>query len=171
MLYQIFCFYILSDDTIAMNHIYRINLAPSGLLIVMLSTALLIAGCSTTTKKNKHNLPTQATVKQLSEPSIAYLSDANEAGSTYPRNLEAWLTIAQKNYDSKHYARALRAANEALSIDSERVDARQIAMLSAVKIMENNISAYHHDISMDDNDRAGFKETLTNITTLINTSN
>lgn len=153
-----------------MNHIYRINLAPSGLLIVMLSTALLIAGCSTTTK-NKHNLPTQATVKQLSEPSIAYLSDTNEAGSTYPRSLEAWLTIAQKNYDSKHYARALRAANEALSIDNERVDARQIAMLSAVKIMENNISAYHHDMSMDDNERAGFKETLTNITTLINTSN
>lgn len=154
-----------------MKHIYRINLASSGLLIVMLNTALLIAGCSAITKENKQNTLNQPTVRQLSEPSIAYLSNANETDNTNPHNLETWITIAQKNYDSKRYARALRAANEALSIDNERVDARQIAMLSAVKVMESNIDVYHNDALMDNDVKATFKETLTSITTLVNTSN
>lgn len=154
-----------------MSHIYRINLAKAGLLIAILNTALLVTACSTTTKERKQNTRSQLMAQQLSEPSIVYLSNANETENTNPHNLEMWITIAQKNYDSKRYARALRAANEALSIDNGRVDARQIAMLSAVKVMENNINAYHNDVLMDNNDKATFKETLTSITTLVNTSN
>lgn len=151
-----------------MNHIYRIPLAKAGLLTVMLNTVLLVTACSTTTKQNTRSQPV---AQQLSEPSIAYLSSVTEADTAKPRNLETWITIAQSNYDSKRYARALRAANEALSIDDNRVDARQIAMLSAVKLMESNIDVYHNDALMDNGDKATFKETLTSITTLVNTSN
>ena len=104
-------------------------------------------------------------VKQLSEPSLAYLSNGNKLSS------EAWMTIAKNNYEKKRYARALRAANEALSVDNERLDARQLAMLSAVKVMESNIDAYHDNSLMNSGDKATLNETLTNITTLVNASN
>ncbi len=81
------------------------------------------------------------------------------------------MAMAKKNYEAKHYARALRAANEALSMDDQNIEARQIAMLSAVKVMENNIDVYHDKALMSDGDKETFKKTLTNITTLTNTSN
>ena len=81
------------------------------------------------------------------------------------------MTIAKNNYETKRYARALRAANEALSIDNERLDARQLAMLSAVKVMESNIDAYHDNTLMNSGDKAALNKTLTNITTLVNASN
>ncbi|WP_250162237.1 hypothetical protein [Psychrobacter sp. WY6] len=65
----------------------------------------------------------------------------------------------------------MRAANEALSVDNERLDARQLAMLSAVKVMESNIDAYHDNSLMNSSDKATLNETLTNITTLVNASN
>lgn len=151
-----------------MNHIYRTNLTMAGLLTVVLSTSLLVSGCNTTGKAGKQNTRSQATAKQLSEPSFAYMAGATQSKQ---RNVEDWMTIAKKNYEAKHYARALRASNEALSIDDQNIEARQIAMLSAVKVMENNIDVYHDKALMSDGDKETFKKTLTNITTLTNTSN
>lgn len=153
-----------------MNPIYRTKLAPiklvtAGLLSILLSASLLTAGCGTTAKKSVQTMVSKPIVKQLSEPSLTYLSSGNQLSS------EAWMTIAKNNYETKRYARALRAANEALSIDNESVDARQIAMLSAVKVMESNIDAYHDNTLMNSDDKATFNETLTNITTVLNTSN
>ncbi|WP_040642622.1 hypothetical protein [Psychrobacter aquaticus] len=149
-----------------MNPIYRTKLKTVGLLTVVLNVASLITGCSTTAEGNKPNTISQTTVKQLSEPSLTYLS-----GAANQRSPATWMTIAEDNYKAKRYARALRAANEALSMDNQMVEARQIAMLSAVKVMESNIDAYHDNALMNDSDKATFKETLTNITTSINTSN
>ncbi|WP_201552000.1 tetratricopeptide repeat protein [Psychrobacter fjordensis] len=143
-----------------MNHIYRTNLKTMGLLSIVLSASMVITGCNTTAKEEK-----SATVKALSQPSLVYLADAN------PSDFEAWMTVAKSNYDSKNYARALRAANEALKFDKQAVEARQIAMLSSIKLTENNISAYHNDSLMDSSDKAMVKNKLTNITTLIQTSN
>lgn len=154
-----------------MNPIYRTNFKAAGLLTAVLSTALLTIGCGTTAKQSKSQSTDQLVVQQLSEPSLTYMSSANERGNANSRSLEAWMTIAKENYEAERYARALRAANEAISIDSQMVEARQIAMLSVVKVMENNIDAYHDDVLMNSADKATFKETLTNITTLINTSN
>ncbi|SLJ84287.1 hypothetical protein DABAL43B_1089 [Psychrobacter sp. DAB_AL43B] len=171
-----FSLYTFSDDTALMNHIYRTKLidnklTTAGLLSVVLTASLLTTGCSTTTKESQQNTDSQPIVKQLSEPSLAYLSDATEMSNANQSDVEAWMTIAKSNYEAKRYARALRAANEALSIDNEMVDARQIAMLSAVKVMESNIDAYHDDALMDSGDKTMFKDTLTDITSLINTSN
>ncbi len=121
---------------------------------------MVITGCNTTAKEGK-----SATVKALSQPSLVYLADAN------PSDFEAWMTVAKSNYDSKSYARALRAANEALKFDKQAVEARQIAMLSSIKLTENNISVYHNDSLMDSSDKAMLKNKLTNITTLIQNSN
>ncbi|MGP4120776.1 hypothetical protein ACT3N8_13265 [Psychrobacter aquimaris] len=148
-----------------MNPIYRTKLATAGLLSVLLSASLLTAGCGTTAKNNIQTTVSKPIVKQLSEPSLVYLSSGNQLSS------EAWMTIAKNNYATKRYARALRAANEALSVDNERLDARQLAMLSAVKVMESNIDAYHDNTLMDSGDKATLNETLTNITTLVNASN
>lgn len=148
-----------------MNPIYRTKLATAGLLSVLLSASLLTAGCGTTAQKNVQTTVSKPIVKQLSEPSLAYLSNGNQLSS------EAWMTIAKNNYEKKRYARALRAANEALSVDNERFDARQLAMLSAVKVMESNIDAYHDNSLMNSGDKATLNETLTNITTLVNASN
>lgn len=154
-----------------MNHIYRTNLTTVGLLAVVLNTALLTTGCSTTAKEKPQNTRSQPTIKQLSAPPLTYLSGYTETSQNNQRNVEAWMTMAKKNYEAKRYARALRAANEALSMDNQMVEARQIAMLSAVKVMESNIDAYHSNVSMDKAEKATFKDTLTNITTLISTSN
>lgn len=153
-----------------MKLIYRTNLKAASLLTVMLSTTLLTIGCGTTTKEDNSRPSSQPVLKQFSEPSLAYMSTAHETVYTDPHDAEAWTAIAQKNYEAKHYARALRSANEALKRDSQMVDARQIAMLSTVKVMEGNIAAYHDNVALND-DKATFKETLTNITTLISASN
>ena len=145
-----------------MNPIYRTNLTTMGLLSVVLSASVLITGCNTTAKEEKSTV-----VKRLSEPSLVYLS----GGNAVQRDFAAWMTLAKTNYDSKQYARALRAANEALAMDNQSAEARQIAMLSSVKITESNISAYHNDTLMDSGDKARFKDKLTNITTLIQSSN
>lgn len=151
-----------------MNPIYRTKLATAGLLSVLLGASLLTTGCGKTAKKNQQTTVSTPIIKQLSAPSLAYLPDTTVADQ---RSSEAWMVIANKNYEEKRYARALRAANEALNIDNEKVDARQVAMLSAVKVMESNIDAYHDNTLMNSGDKAIFNETLTNITTVVNTSN
>jgi len=154
-----------------MNSIYRNNFKAANLLLFMFSTALLAIGCSTTTTENKPRQLSQPVVEQLSEPSLVYMFDNDEMDGTNPRNIETWVAIAKKDYEEKHYARALRAAEEALGINNQVVEARQIAMLSAVKMMESNVDAYHNNAVMEDRDKSTFKETLTNITTLVNVSN
>ncbi|MBF0658430.1 tetratricopeptide repeat protein [Psychrobacter sp. NG25] len=146
-----------------MNPIYRTNLTKMGLLSVVVSASVLITGCNTTGEKKSAS----ASVKALSAPSLVYLSGPN----TVQRDFEAWMTIAKTNYDSKEYARALRAANEALAIDNQAVEARQIAMLSSIKVTEGNISAYHNDALMDSDDKDLLKDKLTNITTMIQSTN
>lgn len=153
-----------------MNPIYRIKLTGLNLLSIVLSTSVLITGCSVGAKESTQNIVSQPIVKQLSGPSLVYLADATTANNSSKSNPEAWMTIAKSNYELKNYSRALRAANEALSIDSQIIDARQIAMLSAVKVMQSNIDAYHDNALMNSHDKARFKETLTSMTTLVNTS-
>lgn len=155
-------FHTFDDDTVLMNYINRIKLTNVGLLSVILSASMLATGCG---KKSAQNTVVQ--VKPLSAPSLVYLSDEIEVDTATP---EAWMAIAKSNYNSKRYARALRAANEALSIDNQLVEARQLAMLSAVKVTQSNINAYHDDALMSDSDKTEFKNTLTRVTTLVNSS-
>ena len=150
-----------------MNLNSNTDFTTTGLLTAVLTTVLLITGCSTTSKSSTPNVSSQTVTKSLTKPSISYLSEATEASQ---RSADVWIAIAKKNYEAKHYARALRAANEALNIDKQKVEARQIAMLSAVKVMESNIDAYHNDVSMNKNEKATLKETLTNITSLSSAS-
>ncbi|WP_299189498.1 hypothetical protein [uncultured Psychrobacter sp.] len=152
-----------------MNHIHRIELTSSKLLSIVMSVSVVLAGCSADVKSSKHNI-SQPTIKQLSSSSLVYLTDATEAKDINESSIETWMAIAKSNYESKNYSRALRAANEALSIDNQIVEARQIAMLSSVKVMQSNIDAYHDNALMNSHDKATFKETLTSMTTLINTS-
>lgn len=163
-------FYTFSDDTASMNPIYRTKLATAGLLSVLLSASLLTAGCGTTSKKNVQTTVSKPIVKQLDEPSLSYFSDAIKIDDGRAVTAQQWMTIAQSNYQSKKYARSLRAATEALSIDSQLVVARQLAMLSALKVTESNIDAYGDNAVMNDNDKARFKDTLTNMTTLVSTA-
>lgn len=153
-----------------MNPIYRIKLTGLNLLSIVLSTSVLITGCSMGAKENTQTIISQPIVKQLSGPSLVYLADATEANNSSKSNPEVWMAIAKSNYELKNYSRALRAANEALSIDDQIVEARQIAMLSAVKVMQSNIDAYHDNALMNSHDKATFKDTLTSMTTLVNTS-
>lgn len=154
-----------------MNSIYRNKFKAVNLLLVMFSPALLAIGCSTTTTENKPRPLSQPVVEQLSEPSLVYMFNTNEIDSANSRNAETWVAIAKKNYEEKDYGRALRAAETALNTNNQMVEARQIAMLSAVKMMESSVDAYHDDAVMKGADKSAFKETLTNITTLVNASN
>lgn len=155
-------FYIFSDDTVLMKPTYyRTNLTTMGLLSLVVSASVLITGCNTTGKKNS------TSVKALSAPSLVYLSGSNTA----QHDFSEWMAIAKTNYDSKKYARALRAANNAIAIDNQSLEARDIAMLSTIKITESNISAYHNDTLMSSDDKDRVKDRLTNITTLVQASN
>lgn len=153
-----------------MTPIYRIKLTNLNLLFIVLSTSVLITGCSMGAKENTQTIVSQPVVKQLSDPSLVYLANDTETNTLREGNSEAWMVIAKSNYQLKNYSRALRAANEALGIDDQIVEARQIAMLSAIKVMQSNIDAYHDNALMNSHDQATFKDTLTNMTTLVNTS-
>lgn len=140
-----------------------------GLLSVVFGACILATGCGIGSKKKSQQ--TQPLVlSQLDSPSLTYLSGAIKLDSNSEVTAEQWMTIANSNYKSKKYARALRAATEALSLDEQLVDARQLAMLSGVKVTENNIDSYHDNAMMNNNDKAELKTTLADITTLINTS-
>ncbi|MEN2750578.1 tetratricopeptide repeat protein [Psychrobacter sp. FBL11] len=152
-----------------MNIIHRTRLTKLNLLSIALIASVMTTGCGKSTKVSQHTI-SPPTVKQLSSPSPVYLTGATKAESLNESSIEAWMTIAKTNYESKNYSRALRAANEALSIDNQIVEARQIAMLSSVKVMQLNIDAYHNNALMSSHDKATFKDALTSMTTLINTS-
>lgn len=160
-----------------MNYFNRTKTHATSLLAVILSTSLFLTACGSASKKDAEPALSKpvvtnaaVTTSQLDEPSFAYLVDSTKSANVRQLSSEDWLTIANDNYQSKHYARALRAANEALSVDSKLVAARQLAMLSAVKVAENNIASYHDHALMNDADKDKFKNALTHITTLVNTT-
>lgn len=160
-----------------MNYIGRIKPNTLGLSAVALSSFLLMTGCGVGARnKVDHKSSTtvvtnQATsTSQLSGPSFVYLFDTAKADINRLHSAEDWLILAKSNYESRRYARALRAANEALGLNNQLIEARQIAMLSAVKITQSNIGSYHDNTAMSSNDKARFKDTLTNMTTLVNVS-
>ena len=80
------------------------------------------------------------------------------------------MLIAQSNYQAQKYARSLRAATKALEFDAQSLEARQLAMLSAVKITETNIDSYQDDVTLSSSNKSELKTTLENLTTLLNTS-
>lgn len=164
------------DDVSLMNYIVRISPNTKGLLVATFSTFLLTTGCGTAPKKVTSQVPSKPIVTskvvpaQLSEPLSLYLFETTKVAKADRISAEAWMTIAKSNYESKNYARALRAATEALSMDDQFVEARQIAMLSAVKVTEKNIASYHDNTLMNDEDKNRLKNTLTSMTTLVNTT-
>lgn len=160
-----------------MNYFNRTETHATSLLPVILSISLFLTACGSAANKDAEPVlstpivtNTAVTTTQLDEPSFAYLIDPTKLANVRQLSSEDWLTIAKDNYQSKHYARALRAANEALSVDSKLVEARQLAMLSVVKVAENNITSYHDNALMNDSDKDKFKNSLTHITTLVNTT-
>lgn len=154
-----------------MNPIDFTKLTGVGLLSVIFSASVLLTACGGATKNAQILSASQPTVaKQLDEPSFSYLSDAVKVNDGREITAQQWMTIAQRNYQSKKYARSLRAATEALSLDDQLIEARQLAMLSAVKVTESTIDAYSDSAVMNDSEKARFKGTLTNITTLVNTA-
>ncbi len=147
---------------------YRLKPTKSSLLMIVFSACLLATGCGGKKQQAKPASPVVLS-KQLSSPSLSYLSnDMVETGSN-SIGVEQWMTIAKNNYESKKYARALRAATEALNIDNGSVAAREMAMLSAVRVTQSNIDAYSDNALLNDYDKAELRDTFADITSLINT--
>lgn len=119
----------------------------------------------TTTKPKNTSVP--SVPSELSSPSMTYLTQSLSTNKNAISE-QQWLELAQANYKNKKYARALRAANEVLRLNENSIEAREIAMLSTVKVTESNISSYHDNALMNENDKSDFKSTLTELTTIIN---
>lgn len=153
-----------------MTIIHRSKTRSISLWLVLLSASIGIAGCDSGKKNQAQtNLQTQPLLsKQLEAPSSSYLLAATDNNRP---TAQQWLAIGNNNFQAKKYARALRAANEALNINSQMIEARQLAMLSAVKVTESNIGSYNDNALMNSNDKARLKNTFANMTTLVNTSN
>ncbi len=156
-----------------MDNIRRNRPTTIGLLAVMFSVSVLATGCSSKTKTQSastviSNESQTSAIKQLAAPSLNYLLNDTNVENASELDAEQWMQIAKRNYASKHYARALRAATEALSIDDEQIEARQIAMLSAVKVTETNIDSYNNNTLMNSADKVRLKSTFENMTSLIN---
>lgn len=159
--------------TIFSNKLANLNPNLKSITIIF-SACLLVTGCGGF-GKNKNTEPVKliqpTVINQLASPSLTYLSDpAIEIDNNRTMTADRWMSIAQSNYQAKKYARALRAATEALNLDEQLMEARELALLSAVKVTETNISAYHDNVLMSDYDKAELKVTLADITSLINTS-
>lgn len=154
-----------------MNNIYASKLSTISLLSIVFSTGVLITGCSIGAKKTSQPSTSQPLIaKKLQPPSWSYLPDVIAVGDESQLTAAQWMLIAQKNYQAQKYARSLRAASKALEFDAQSVEARQLAMLSAVKITETNIDSYQDDVTLSSSDKRDLKTTLENLTTLLNTS-
>lgn len=140
------------------------------LILVAFSACLLVTGCGGAKKKVKSVVSaTPILSQQLASPSLSYMSSDLEKAGDQDISAEQWLKIAQDNYDAKKYARALRAATEAVNIDNESIEARELAMLSAVRVTQSNINAYNDNALMSDYDRTELRNTFADVTSLINT--
>ncbi len=154
-----------------MNNIYATKLSTISLLSIVLSTGVLITGCSIGAKKTSQPSTSQPLIaKKLQSPSWSYFPEVIAVGDESQLTAAQWMIIAQKNYQAQKYARSLRAASKALEFDAQSVEARQLAMLSAVKITETNIDSYQDDVTLSSSDKRDLKTTLENLTTLLNTS-
>ncbi len=140
------------------------------LLLVAFSAVLLATGCGAKKQVEPVAIATPIVLsQQLASPSLSYFSsDMIKTGSSTV-TFEQWMVIADSNYTSKKYARSLRAATEALNIDNESIEARELAMLSAVRVTQSNIDAYNDNDLMSDYDRTELRGTFADITSLINT--
>ena len=136
--------------------------------LLVLSMSLLVVGCGGGVKKKPQQTAVPM-IEQLEDPSLYYLL-APTNDSVGNMTVAQWTDIAKINYESMKYGRALRAATEALKIDDDAVEARQLAMLAAVKITESNVGSFHDNALMNSDDKAILKTTLTNITTSIGAS-
>lgn len=145
------------------------------LLIVICSACLSFTGCQSGSKTQapiggSDSLSQPVSSAVLNAPSMTYLLTGvvgDEQSNTW--SAQQWVDRATSLYQEKHYARALRAANIALTIDEELLPARQLALLANIKIMQNNIHTVHKNEAMSANDKADLKESLTMITSLIGT--
>lgn len=134
-------------------------------LCIGLTTSVLLAGCTSSMKKDTSYAPSAAR-SVLTSPSLAYLTNEKDSEKV---TAAQWQFMAKKYYQSKSYARALRAANQALGKNNQLVTAREIAMMSALKLSKNNVSVYHNNEVMAEPEKAKIKETLNDVITLVNT--
>lgn len=130
--------------------------------LTFLSSVVVLTGCKSNPKQ-----ASVVVVPDFPEPSLRYM-----AQDTDPNDIKAeqWLSIAQTEFAEKHYARALRAANEALRTQGDLKEARKIAMLSTIKITQDYSKAYHDADVMSVEGSENFREDLARVTTLINTA-
>lgn len=128
--------------------------------LTLLSSVVVLTGCKSNPKH-----ASVVVVPDFAEPSLRYM-----AQDTDPNDISAeqWVTIAQAAFAEKQYARALRAANEALRTQGDIKEARKIAMLSTIKITQDYSKDYHDAAVMSVEGSDDFKEDLTRVTTLIN---
>lgn len=135
-------------------------------VITVLALSMALCACDTTGKTGK---PVSATQMSLPTLNATHLVPHLDKAGT-PLAAEDWLQSAQSYFDSHHYTRALRAANEALALDPDATEARKIALLSTIRIVQENSSSYHNKALINDSEREEIKEGLTSITSLINAS-
>lgn len=169
LVFSYFC--VLIDGISLMNNIYATKLSTISLLSIVLSTGVLITGCSVGAKKTPQPISSPPLIaKKLQSPSLSYLPEVIAVDDESQITAAQWMLIAQSNYQAQKYARSLRAATKALEFDAQSLEARQLAMLSAVKITETNIDSYQDDVTLSSSNKSELKTTLENLTTLLNTS-
>lgn len=153
-----------------MNLNSRSNSIKFNLVLVAFSVGLLATGCGAKKQVKPEVIATPIVLsQQLASPSLSYFSSDMIKTDSSTATFEQWMVIADNNYTSKRYARALRAATEALNIDNESLEARELAMLSAVRVTQSNIDSYNDNNLMSDYDRTELRSTFADITSLINT--
>ena len=135
-------------------------------VMTVLALSLALSACSTTGKSDKTVSPTQMSLPTLNAAHL--VPHLDEAGTSL--SAEDWVQSAQGYFDSHNYTRALRAANEALALNPDTTGARKIALLSTIRIVQQNSSSYHNEALINDSEREEIKEGLTSITSLINAS-
>lgn len=132
----------------------------------VLALSMALSACGTTGKTGKPMAATQMSLPTLNATHLVPHLD----GAGTPLAAEDWLQSAQGYFDSHNYTRALRAANEALALDPDATEARKIALLSTIRIVQQNSSSYHNKALINDSEREEIKEGLTSVTSLINAS-
>ena len=132
----------------------------------VLALSVTLTACGTMSKDTTTASSAQVTLPTLS---AAHLIPQTSEEAT-ELSVEDWVQRAQNYFDSREYSRALRAANEALYLSPETTEARKIALLSTIRIVQNNSAIYHDKTLINDSQREEIKEGLTSITTLINAS-
>jgi|GEM_PF-4138823 len=132
----------------------------------VLALSIALCACDTTGKTGKTVSATQMSLPTLNATHLVPHLDKAET----PLSAEDWLQSAQGYFDSQNYTRALRTANEALALNPDATEARKIALLSTIRIVQQNSSSYHDQALINDSEREEIKKGLTSITSLINAS-